>query len=235
MPLHLLMGRLHLFVFLGFCVVSCKHEVASPELYPISTSELCDSDTVYFAQDILPMLEAACGQSGCHDQASHEDDIIIDSYANIVHGEENDLVIPGSPNGSELMEVINDNDPDDVMPPPPASPLSHDQIDLIALWIEQGALNNSCLSCDSTSFEFATVIQPLIQNMCVSCHSGLEPDGELDLSSHSNITGAVTYRDLMNHVSQAPGFDPMPPNGSGLSACQLFQLQEWINEGMPNN
>ena len=36
----------------------------------------------------------------------------------------------------------------------------------------------------------------------------------------------------MNYVSQAPRFDRMPPNGTGLSGCQLFQLQEWINEGM---
>ena len=40
-------------------------------------------------------------------------------------------IIPGEPNEGELIEKITETDPDDRMPPPPADPLSTEQINRI--------------------------------------------------------------------------------------------------------
>ena len=217
---------------------ACKHEIPVPNPTgdgEIIHTETCHPDTVYFQQDILPMLVAACGISGCHDAGTAEDDIVIDSWANLIYSDDNDLVVPGAPDESELFEVITEDDQDKIMPPPPANPFSPTQIDLIATWIAQGALNNSCNTCDTAQFSFNAVILPMMQNNCTSCHGGSSPEAGLDLTTYDGIAGAASYSNLMERISHAAGFDPMPPSGDGLSDCQVQQVQSWINSGMPNN
>lgn len=226
------------FIFLVAFMVGCTHEVPTPTLPPggeVITSIECNPDTVYFQQDILPLLVSSCAMPECHDAASHEEGIIIDSYANILFGNEDDLVIPGNPGASELYEVITEDDPDKIMPPPPTNPLSADQIDLIALWISQGALNNACSDCDPLEFGYAATIAPMMQTNCTACHGGNAPDAGLDLTTHAGVAGAASYSNLIERVSHAAGFDPMPPTGDGLGTCQIEQLQNWIDAGMPNN
>ena len=219
-------------------VSGCRHDVPQPD-NPDGTeiihTESCHPDTVYFQQDILPMLVAACGTSGCHDAASAEDGIVIESYASLLFGEEDDLVVPGDPSDSELYEVITENDPDKIMPPPPANPFSAAQIDLIANWIAQGAINNSCNACDTALFTFNAVILPMMEANCTSCHGGSTPDANLDLTNYNGVASAASYMNLMERISHAAGFDPMPPSGDGLSDCQVQQVQNWINAGMPND
>lgn len=219
-------------------LIGCKHEVPSPNFPPgseVIESTECDPDTVYFQQDILPLLASSCAMPDCHDVASHEDGIILDSYANILFGDDDNLVVPGSLGASELYEVITEDDPDKIMPPPPATPLSSDQISTIATWIQQGALNNSCSSCDTSQFTYSAIIAPIMQNNCTACHGGSAPDAGLDLTTHAGVSSAASYLQLTERVSHAPGFDPMPPTGDGLSTCQVTQIENWINAGMPNN
>ena len=75
---------------------ACKHEIPVPNPTgggEIIHTETCHPDTVYFQQDILPMLVAACGISGCHDAGTAEDDIVIDSWTNLIYSDDNDLVV----------------------------------------------------------------------------------------------------------------------------------------------
>lgn len=216
---------------------SCKHEIPLPNVLPtpVTYSELCDPDSVYFEQDILPLLVSNCAMSGCHDVASHEDGIILNSYDHVLFGDDDNLVVPGNPNASELIEVITEDDPDKIMPPPPDNPLSSSQIELIYAWISQGASNNACQNCDSTLFSFSEAIQPLIAAFCAGCHGGVDPEGGLDLTTYAGVVGAISYSDLMGRVNGTSAYDAMPPSGNGLSDCQIDQLQRWIDDGMPNN
>lgn len=139
------------------------------------------------------------------------DGIRLDGYAALMNSPEGDLVVPGSPGASELIEVLLETDPDKVMPPPPANVLSAAQIDLISQWIEQGALNLSCVSCDTTQVTFGGHIQPLINDRCVTCHSGGNASGSLQLTTHSQVVAAIQNRNLMDAVHRLPGISAMPP------------------------
>ena len=112
----------------------------------------CSPDSVYFEKDILPILRSNCAKSGCHDVASHQDDVILDSYGNVMNS---DIIKPFNLNGSDLYEVITETDPDKVMPQPPNQKLTTDQVALIAKWISQGAKNLTCNEnagqCDTTN------------------------------------------------------------------------------------
>lgn len=40
--------------------------------------------TACFTRDVLPILLSSCGMSNCHDEVSHEDDIILTSYNYVI-------------------------------------------------------------------------------------------------------------------------------------------------------
>ena len=152
-------------MLLTIAAASCKHE---PQDLAIATddstaTEDCSTDTVYFKNTIQPIITASCAYSGCHDAATAEDGVILDTYANIIQTGD---VKAGRPEDSKLYKVLIENDPDDIMPPPPGSPLSSVQINDIYQWIMQGAKNNECLGCDSINVTFSGSILPIMQTIC---------------------------------------------------------------------
>ncbi len=216
-------------IFLIGLLQSCKHEI---ELIPQeTTSNSCDKDTVYFENDVLPLIISSCAKSGCHDKASHKDDIILDSYENIMdHGE----IKPGKPNSSELIEVMLESDPSDVMPPPPLSPLSSEEIGMISKWISQGANNNSCNDCDTSNVSYSQTISKIISTNCSACHNANNATGGVILDSYSEIKKEVDSKRLKKTINHLPGFKVMPP-GYKLSDCNIKSIEIWIQNGAPNN
>ena len=193
----------------------------------------CDPDTVYFENVILPLIVSSCATTDCHDVASAQGDIILVDYTSII---ENGKIKPGDPNESKLYKKITDNDPNDIMPPPPNEPLSQEQIQKMRIWIEQGALNNHCdEDCDTTNVTFSDHIWPMIENNCFGCHSGGSPGGGIYLTDYANIVSAVESGKLWGTINHIQGFSPMPKNTDKLSDCKINQLRIWIEDGTPNN
>lgn len=214
---------------------SCRHETFSagngntPAELP-SDAGACSPDSVYFVNAVLPVLVSNCATAGCHDPGAHQEGLILTSYQGIMR-----IVRPGNANASKLMEVIRTSNWGDIMPPPPMPPLSSDQINYIAKWINQGALNNYCQSCDSASSGFSSAIQPIIRTYCIGCHSPGNLNGGIDLSSYAAVKLVAQGGRLMGAINQLPGYVAMPQGGYKLSACQIAQIQHWIDAGYQNN
>jgi hypothetical protein len=198
-----------------------------------STGTTCDPNKIYFQQQVLPVLISNCAMSGCHDAASHQDGVVLTSYASVMATAD---VRPGRPDDSDLYEMITETDPDDRMPPPPRSPLSSTQILMIRQWIEKGALNLSCQSsgCDTTSATF-TIVKSIISAKCQGCHSGTAASGGIDLGTYAGVKARVDDGRLWGAINHLPGYSPMPKNGNKLSDCEIAQFRKWIEAGSPNN
>lgn len=234
----------HFGFFLTLAVImffspSCKHE---PLVVPDDLAENgggggggtdpvnpCDPNTVYFEQQILPLLISNCAVPGCHNVATDDnDEIQITSYASLMQS--------GIVQDGDLWEAINDDDPDDIMPRPPQAPLSPDQITLIGQWIQQGAQNNSCLSaCDTSNVTYSATIAPLVQSRCIGCHSGGTPQGGLNFTSWQVLNTVAMDGRLAGAVQHQSPFASMPPTGPMLPQCQIDQFLIWINDGAPQN
>jgi len=223
---------------ISLTVISCtKYEIPGkqgpePEpgtdLDPTSVST-CDPDTVYFQNTILPLVVSSCATTGCHDQASHKDGVILTDYASII---KTGGIKPGDPNDSEFLEVLTD-DGDDLMPPPPYNPLTSEQIQEISSWISQGAKNNSCFDgCDTTSVTFSGQIWPMMESYCTGCHSASAPGGGIVIASYSDLVALAENGSLMGSVRWEGGYAKMPTNQQ-LSECSISQLQKWIDDGFP--
>lgn len=91
---------------------------------------------VSFADQIVPILEARCTE--CHSEENAELGLKVDTYEGIMGGSDYGTVIEaGDPDGSLLLEMIIAGDmPEDGDPVPP------EEIELLRMWIAEGALNN---------------------------------------------------------------------------------------------
>jgi len=217
-----------------FAAWSCKHDTVIPENMKEPTQSIdCDSDTIYFVNEIQPLLNSTCATGGCHDDGTAEHGVKLTSYTNIIQTGD---VRPFRPNDSKIYKVLfggGDKD-DDMMPPPPQSQLTTVQKKLIYDWIMQGAKNNECLECNLENVSFAADIAPIVSNNCVSCHSGASPNAGVRLTTYAEITAIAESGRLSNVLTGSNGAPQMPPGGT-LGNCSIDKIEKWINDGYPNN
>jgi hypothetical protein len=137
----------------------------------------------------------------------------------------------GNPGGSKLYQVINNNS----MPPKPAAAFTQAQKDIINKWILQGAKDNVCNGCDTALFTFSGAVSPMMNTYCKGCHNPASLGGNIDLSTYDGTKAVALNGKLMGSINHAAGFSAMPKGGNMLSACQVTQLQKWIEAGTLNN
>ena len=212
---------------------ACRHEIPernAVSVTPPPTTNPCSPDSIYFVNEIMPIISSNCTMSGCHDEASHKDGVILTTYAKIVR-----YVNPGNASNSKLYTMINRTD-NERMPPPPLAPIPQDQKNRIYKWINQGALYNYCTgNCDTALFTYSSVIKSTIQNKCVGCHNPSSLGGSVDLSTYASTRIVALNGKLNGSITQQPGYSAMPKNSAKLSDCEIKQIQKWINAGAPNN
>ncbi|MEQ1554756.1 MAG: hypothetical protein ABL929_11285 [Ferruginibacter sp.] len=220
--------------------ISCKHEtafsIANPggnaggtTPIPGTTGITCSTDSVYFANSILPLIISGCATTGCHSAASHADGVTLVNYATI-----RNYVSAGNAGNSKLYKVLVKTG-SERMPLPPLPAFTASQIALVQKWINQGAKNNGCDACDTTSFKYATAIQPLMQNNCTGCHNPASLGGGIDLSTYTTVKASVTSGRLWGTINWTAGFSAMPKGGNKMPACQITQIKKWIDAGALNN
>lgn len=202
-----------------------------------TTGHPCSPDTVYFVNDIMPMLNTYCAMPnlGCHNVITGDQDIVFTNYNTVMNGGDVD---PFNPGNSKLYEVITESDPDDHMPPPGNAQLDFDRIQMIYTWIMQGAQNNECNEgyggCDTSNMTYALDIQPIINGKCIGCHNNTTTSDGINLSTLQGVIAAQNDNGrLQGSINHTAGYKPMPYNQPKLNACDVNRINAWINAGMP--
>lgn len=97
------------------------------------------ADEIDFENDVLPILEDRCLY--CHGEDEQESGLRLDLRPKMLRGGDSGLsaVVPGKPDKSYLIELINHVDADMAMPPD-EDKIPDEEIQLITRWIEQGAV-----------------------------------------------------------------------------------------------
>jgi len=222
-----------LLIFSGIALSFCKH---SPDAYnpdsppPPPPTVHCNPDTIYFTNDVLPLITSNCAKSGCHDVQSHQHGVTLTEYSSIIYTAG---VTAYYPLNSKIYQVIIRAE--DLMPPPPSPALSSDQVNQVYKWISQGAKNNQCISsgCDSVNVGYFLIIKPLFAKACVGCHNNAFPSGGIQLADYDGSKSAGQAGRLMGAVKWTTGFSPMPKGGNKLTNCEITQLQKWISNQYP--
>ena len=230
----------YLATFSMMSFLACQHD---PFLQPSDPNNpdpppatgFCNPDSVYFQNQILPILVSNCTESGCHNALDREEDIVLDSYQSLVSTVEN--ATQNDLQENKLMRALLETDLDDRMPPSPKPALPQAQINLLKTWLAQGALNNACDEnfggCDVADAKFGSFIQPLVQVKCQGCHSGNNPQGGIKLTSYAEIKTVATNGKLYASLTRTSNW--MPKGGAKLDNCSLQKIQSWIGAGAPQN
>ncbi len=197
-------------------------------------------DTLCFVQHVLPIFQSSCATTGCHDVATHEGDYVFTSYSTIT--QKSGSIVPFNPNESKVYKVITEDEPGDLMPPPPSPPLNSDQIAVIREWILQGAVNSDCpdIGCDTlNNISFSGNVWPIIQNNCTGCHNSSIAGGGVTLENYMDVNSVASSQVngtslLVGTIRRMSGFKAMPPSGS-LDECTIRSIELWIEQGANNN
>ncbi|MEM9718399.1 MAG: c-type cytochrome domain-containing protein [Bacteroidota bacterium] len=139
-----------LLIFLGSSVLvagitnctstlSDEEELIIRKITDFATVDTCGDNVVLFQQQVLPLLESSCAYSTCHDADFRAGGISMSSYEEIAP-----QISPGSPEQSLLYQLVTNPDPSQIMPPPPRNQLQDPFINMLRVWIEQGAKNTIC-------------------------------------------------------------------------------------------
>lgn len=101
-----------------------------------------------FDDVVLPVLERKC--EGCHRRGKRKGDLILSSYGDVMRGGENGMVVTaGNLDKSELYRRITlDPDHKDFMPTDGKKPLTKEETDIIAWWIEKAQASNEAKVAD---------------------------------------------------------------------------------------
>jgi hypothetical protein len=224
------------FSLISIMISNCKHDIPDGDDPIVSfdttlhISDTCSFDTIYFVNEILPIFETYCATSGCHNEGSAADGIILDNYSNIMR---TGGIKAFDISEGDLYKSLTETDPGKVMPP--AGSLSPEQINAIKVWINQGALNNWCRNkCYADSFSFSKEIWPIVDLSCAGCHRGNKPFGGVSLTSYNEIKIRVDNGLFMGAILHKSGYSPMPPGGT-LDSCSIEKVKNWVNAGAPNN
>ena len=232
-------------------IPSCQHDlVYNTPINPIDTShhpidtthvpvdtmhcDTCPAGVISFTEDVLPILQSNCAQTGCHNAASHKEGLNTTSYASLMSGSNKPTSLTGS-----FYQAISSTG-NNRMPQAPSAPLSSAELLIIRTWIQQGHQNTTCThicSCDTTNVTFSGTVYPIMQTFCKGCHQASNAQGGVDLTGYTNVLAQVNNGKLMKTVKWeiGPGIVAMPYNASKLNDCTISKLQSWINAGAQNN
>ena len=95
-------------------------------------------DRVEFRRDVLPVLTEYCLE--CHGETLRESGLRIDDRENLLRGGDHGraAIVPGKPDKSFLLDLVEGRDPDLRMPPD-GDRLTKGQIEILRRWIREGA------------------------------------------------------------------------------------------------
>jgi hypothetical protein len=114
-----------LFISLSAVLISCRHNSDVPVVPVVS-----------FSNDVQSILTGNCAQSGCHGSIDNRRFSLVTYNDVIASG----TVIAGDAHNSNLFKAVTGRN--NIMPKPPQTPLTDDQVRFIFIWIAQGAKNN---------------------------------------------------------------------------------------------
>lgn len=186
-----------------------------------------------FTRDIQPIINSNCTMAGCHTSGGGEVRDLT-TYAGIMG-----YVRSGNASSSRLYTALSGSG-ENKMPPSGRTPLTSAQSNLIARWINDGALNNACPpdtsgGCDTTAVTYSGFVSGVFSTNCLGCHSGSNPSGSVNLSTFAGVQTVANNGQLVGGLTGTPPNFLMPVTGTPLDACTIAKIRAWVNHGAQNN
>ncbi len=136
---------------------------ATGEEATVPTGEIALADRVVYTDFVVPILEKTCNE--CHNANKIKGDLRMDTYDLLMAGAEGSdypTVIPGNAEESELIVRVVLPEDDTEFMPPKGEPLSPAEVELLKLWIAEGARPDSTVRDLGDSPEILSAIEAVM-------------------------------------------------------------------------
>ena len=206
---------------------------------------------VCFERDVLPIFQNSCATTGCHSAGRGRGGYDFSNYTSIMKA-----ITPFNSQGSKAYQAITGKAFVQFMPP--KGVVSENDMILIRVWIDQGALNTSCSTTAGTT-DTTTVSQkppivnssgqqvcfqrdllPVLVSSCAvsGCHDQTTHRSGYNLSSYAAVmtnlvvAGSPTSSRLYSVIKN----NSMPPKPyAALTQAVKDSLFNWIKNGARND
>jgi hypothetical protein len=89
------------------------------------------------------------------------------------------------------------------------------------------------LECLNEEIRYSTIITPIMQAHCNSCHSAPTPQANIITAEYVTLREIALDGRLMGVVKHLPGYPPMPLGMPRLDNCLILRLETWVQAGAP--
>lgn len=90
--------------------------------------------------------------------------------------------------------------------------------------------------CDTTvTSSYSLKVAPLMDAHCTGCHGGSSPTDGINLENYAGVKAQADNGKLLCTISHAAGCSPMPDDSPKINACDIIQIERWINAGAQND
>jgi mono/diheme cytochrome c family protein len=84
--------------------------------------------------------------------------------------------------------------------------------------------------CDTSNITYPGTVYPILDQNCISCHSGAAPEGGLDFTDYNRVAFVAENGALIGAIKHLDGYLAMPQKALMLDNCQIRQIEIWIRD-----
>ena len=185
----------------GLCLASVRTAPSAYGDLPLAIARLDRTTPVDFGKEIMPILKRNC--VACHHKAEAEGGLVLESLAAMMKGGDSGPAVVGKDSAGSLLLSRATGEEEPLMPPEDnsvgASPLTPEELGLLQLWIEQGAVGSDAEEAEAIAW------QPIPESMRSIYAMDVSPDGQHVAFGRAN---RVIVADLNSHAEVAQLVDP---------------------------
>ena len=92
---------------------------------------------------------------------------------------------------------------------------------------------NELSICETDNPSFIYCVEPIFEKNCIGCHFQNNSNGIMPLSNFQEIQDNVINGTVIESIKREVGF--MPKNGERLTVEEILIIENWKENGAPNN
>ena len=104
---------------------------------------------------------------------------------------------------------------------------------IVSLLVITSCTYNELSVCETENPSFNDCVEPIFVENCIACHFQNNPNGIMSLTNFLEIQDKVINGTVIESIKREVGF--MPKNGERLSAEEILIIENWKENGAPNN
>ena len=104
---------------------------------------------------------------------------------------------------------------------------------IVSLLVITSCTYNELSVCETQNPSFNDCVEPIFVENCIACHFQNNPNGIMPLTNFLEIQDKVINGTVIESIKREVGF--MPKNGERLTVEEILIIENWKENGAPNN